>query len=76
MKKMWKPILKSGGFITESCCYEMYSHLPILVVYKYEGMYPTIDYVGKDNWSDAASDFSKKRCKYWMPCETLMEDNR
>lgn len=75
MKSTWKTIrVASDGFVADSCLDEMYSHLPILVVYMYEGMYPTIEYIDKDNWSAAAMDFSKEACKYWMPCENLTED--
>lgn len=76
MKKMLKSILTSEGFITESCLDEMYAHLPILVVYMWDGMYPTFDYVDEENWHDSLSYFSKEECKYWMPFEKLMEDEK
>lgn len=69
--KEWKTIWKTRGFVTQGCLDEMYSHLPMLAVYLYEGLYPTIEYVDKDNWSDAVSDFDKPSCKYWVPCEAI-----
>lgn len=66
----WLPIPKDkyGFFDDES---DLYEQLPIVVASIEEGLYPMLEYIDKDNWSEAYSDLSKERYKYYIQVEPI-----
>lgn len=70
IKARWQQIPKDkdGFFDDES---DLYEQLPIVAASIEDGLYPMLEYIDKDNWSEAYSDLNKERYKYYTQVEPI-----
>ena len=64
----WQPIPKDkDGFFDDDS--NLYEQLPIVVASIEEDLYPMLEYIDQDNWSEAYSDLNKESYKYYTRVE-------
>ena len=71
----WHPIPKDKDGFYDDLQKNLYDELPIIVMNKYDdGLYPSFEYICKDNWCDAVSDLSKPSYQYYMKIQEIPAD--
>lgn len=68
----WQKIPKDKDGFYDDLQKNLYNELPIIVMNKYDdGLYPSFEYICKDNWCDTVSDLSKPSYQYYMKVQEI-----